>query len=335
MLGPQPPQPPGRCRGSQPLNHTVRRASPAALSTLLATALALAGCAVTTATTDGGRSGLQRELADTRRQLEEIKHDQERLRAMVEYLQYAVQYGEPVEGAFEPGAEAPLTDQGPAGSSASAIDGLGLELGGGDRGGDEPALPLVSREDSNPLVEDTLAMAMPESPPEPVAAPEAASLTRLPKVFREGLEEGQAPLGLGDEPLEVPMRVSKSLRGSGYDDGLRALADEQWDDAIQYFREFLYKYPNSSWADDAQFWTGEAHLRNASYSSAIKALNQVVLRYSSGDRAAAALMRLADVFTAIGDPIDAKLSLKKLVRVYPDSPEAERAAALLGAGAGG
>lgn len=335
----------------------MRRASPTALPTVLCLALAIAGCAATAGGPNRVRSELGRELADTRRELEEIRRDQERLRAMVEYLQYSAQYGTPIEGAFvpggglgpetsgepanepsadEPSADEPPVDEGPAGRSASAIDALGLALGAGASG---------SRENTSPLVEDTLAMAtieaqkpVPEVPP--AAVPEAvnqppAAFAPLPKVLREDAAVSVQSPGIGEGPLEVPLRVAKSLRGSGYDDGIRALADEQWDDAVQYFRDFIYKHSNSSWADDAQFWMGEAYLRKGRYSNAIKMLNQVVLRYGSGNRAAAALMRLADVFTAIGDPIDAKLSLNKLVRLYPESPEAARASVLLGVEVGG
>jgi tol-pal system protein YbgF len=304
--------------------------------------LVLAGCAATTAGSGRSSSGIGQELADTRRELAEVRREQERLRAMVEYLQYSVQYGDPVEGAFVPGGSEVETtpdsgpdDQRPAGRSVSAIDALGLALA--PEGGDGRL--RTTQENVHPLVEDTLAMAIEEPGPEPEPVPVAsvddeAAFSRLPRALREELaaaEESAPGLGLGDVPLEVPLRVAKSLRGSGYDDAIRALADSQWDDAIQYFRDFIYRHPNSSWADNAQFWTGEAYLRKGRYSSAIKALNQVVIRYSSGDRAAAALLRLADVFTAIGDPIDAKLSLKKLVRLYPDSPEGIRAAGLLGA----
>ena len=134
----------------------------------------------------------------------------------------------------------------------------------------------------------------------------------------------------GESGLEkdVP-HVPVSLRGSGFDDGVRAFVDRNYDDAIQYFRDFIHRSSSSAYADDAQYWIGESYLRKGLYSNAIKEFNQVVLRYGSGDRSAAALLKLAKVFTKIGDGVDARLSLQKLVNRYPGSQEAARANALL------
>ena len=85
----------------------------------------------------------------------------------------------------------------------------------------------------------------------------------------------------------APPTVPTKLRGSNYEEGVRAFNDEHYDDAIQYFRDFIHQDPQSDRADDAQFWIGESYLRKGMHSNAIKEFNQVVLRYSSGDRSAA------------------------------------------------
>ncbi|MEE8312032.1 MAG: tol-pal system protein YbgF, partial [Candidatus Binatia bacterium] len=126
-----------------------------------------------------------------------------------------------------------------------------------------------------------------------------------------------------------PPSVPSALRGSGYDDGVRAFNEGHYDDAIQYFRDYIYQNPQSDYADDAQFWIGESYLRKGMHSNAIKEFNQVVLRYSSGNRSAAALLKLAEVFSQIGDQVDARLSLQKLVNRYPGSTEAAEAYRLL------
>jgi len=59
--------------------------------------------------------------------------------------------------------------------------------------------------------------------------------------------------------------------------------------------------------------------------AAIKEFNQVVLRYGSGDRGPAALLQLAAIFSKIGDQVDARLSLQKLINRYPRSREAQHA----------
>jgi tol-pal system protein YbgF len=165
------------------------------------------------------------------------------------------------------------------------------------------------------------AIAVPPPPPQPGVAetdPMIAAVT--------GSGSGTAPGSIRTD--EVPT-VPTELRGSGYDDAVRAFVEQQYEDSIQYFRNFIHGNSTSAYADDAQYWIGEAYLRKGMYSNAIKEFNQVVLRYGSGDRAAPALLKLAQVFSKIGDQVDARLSLQKLVNRYPGTPEASEAHRML------
>ena len=305
----------------------------------LAVVLLAGGCAVQNpgAITGADGDSLRRALRETRVELEEIKRDQERLRAVVEYLQYSQEYG--------PLPDEPLTDptpptaasQGPTGDAA-ALDSLGFGMEAelprlrleSLLAPDEPGPPASEPGSEQAADADVAATdaAVAVSPPgPPVGFPELAEI----RVAEPG-PGGQGELESADPQL--PGRVPLRLRGTDYDDGVRALSEDQYDDAVQYFRNFIYKHPSSSYADDAQFWIGEAYVRKGRYSSAIKELNQVVLRYGGGDRAAGALLRLADVFGRIGDEVDERLSLQKLINLYPATSEAGRATHRLEAAGG-
>ena len=94
--------------------------------------------------------------------------------------------------------------------------------------------------------------------------------------------------------------------------------------AIQKLREFLRKSPKSDLADDAQYWIGEAYYANRDYNRAILEFNEVLLRYPKGDKVPAALLRQALAFAELGDKVDARLVLQKLVSEHGDAPEAEK-----------
>jgi len=94
--------------------------------------------------------------------------------------------------------------------------------------------------------------------------------------------------------------------------------------AIQKFREFLRKSPKSDLADDAQYWIGEAYYATRDYNRAILEFNEVLLRYPKGDKVAAALLRQAYAFAELGDKVDARLVLQKLVSEHADAPEAQK-----------
>jgi len=60
------------------------------------------------------------------------------------------------------------------------------------------------------------------------------------------------------------------------------------------------------------------------YPRAILEFNEVLLRYPKGDKVPAALLRQALAFAELGDKVDARLVLQKLVSEHGDSPEAEK-----------
>jgi tol-pal system protein YbgF len=109
-----------------------------------------------------------------------------------------------------------------------------------------------------------------------------------------------------------------------YRDGIELLRRGDNTGAIQKLREFLRKSPKSDLADDAQYWIGEAYYANRDYNRAILEFNEVLLRYPKGDKVPAALLRQAGAFVELGDKVDARLVLQKLVSEHGDSPEAEK-----------
>jgi tol-pal system protein YbgF len=123
------------------------------------------------------------------------------------------------------------------------------------------------------------------------------------------------PEAISREPLEVQEE---------YKAGLRAFQEQQYDKAIQQFRSFQRKYPNSELADDAQYWIGESYYNQKDFNRAILEFNDV-LKYRKGDKVPAALLRQAQAFIEIGDKTDARLILQKLLNDHPHSEQARDA----------
>ena len=251
---------------------------------------------------------LRRLVMETRRELEDLRKDQERLRGTVEQLQYASTRG------------------GGSGFGASASQATGASAPTGSAAAAMVTPPPIEAAVSGAVDAAASAPAAPSPEVAQPAAPGAVAPTDPMIAAVTGAGSGTTPGSIRAD--EVPT-VPTELRGSGYDDGVRAFVEQQYEDSIQYFRNFIHGNPTSAQADDAQYWIGEAYLRKGMYSNAIKEFNQVVLRYGSGDRAAPALLKLAQVFSKIGDQVDARLSLQKLVNRYPGTPEASEAHRML------
>jgi tol-pal system protein YbgF len=109
-----------------------------------------------------------------------------------------------------------------------------------------------------------------------------------------------------------------------YRDGLESMRSGDYQAAIQKFREFLRKSPKSDLADNAQYWIGEGYYSTKDFNRAILEFNEVLLRYPKGDKVPAALLRQAYAFADLGDKVDARLVLQKLVSEHGDAPEAEK-----------
>lgn len=109
-----------------------------------------------------------------------------------------------------------------------------------------------------------------------------------------------------------------------YREGVELLRRGDGQAAIQKLREFLRKSPKSDLADDAQYWIGEAYYGLRDFNRAILEFNEVLLRYPRGDKVPAALLRQAYAFADLGDKVDARLVLQKLVSEHENTPEAEK-----------
>ncbi len=171
----------------------------------------------------------------------------------------------------------------------------------------------------------------PGAPPtvtsEPPSVPQPAELPAVPRAVQPPPTSPTPPASpgtpavgkedphLSKEPTEVQ---------DEYKLALRALNDQQYDKAIQQFRNFQRKYPNSDMADDAQYLIGESYFAQKDYNRAILEFNDV-LKYRRGDKVPAALLRQAQAFLEIGDRTDARLILQKLINDYPNSEQAREA----------
>ncbi len=145
---------------------------------------------------------------------------------------------------------------------------------------------------------------LPGGPQPPAAHPAAGSTEWM-------LAREEAALGSGTADADYREAFQLVRRG-------------ECKEAIPRFREFLRRNPKSPYADNAQYWIGECYYAQRDYNRAILEFNEVLLKYPKGEKVPAALLRQAYAFGELGDKVDARLILQKLVSEYPNSEEAAR-----------
>lgn len=133
------------------------------------------------------------------------------------------------------------------------------------------------------------------------------------------------PMPAGRSETGGPVAVETDFNRSTseeYRSGLMQVQRGEQQKAVQTLRGFVNKNPKTDIVPYAQYWIGEAYYGQGKYNEAILAYNEVLVGSPKSDRVPAALLRQASAFAELGDKIDARLILQKLITEHPASPEA-------------
>jgi len=151
-----------------------------------------------------------------------------------------------------------------------------------------------------------------------------ADLDRRMKILesRGGAGAGSAA-GSGDAG---PGGAGGDSPAPGYDDkaayqsAFNLLKDGQYDRAIPAFQKFLIVYSDSSLADNAQYWLGEAYYVNKSFPEAQGAFQRVVDKYPQSRKRPDALLKIGYCQYELKQWDSAKGTLSQVVKQFPDTP---------------
>jgi tol-pal system protein YbgF len=106
-----------------------------------------------------------------------------------------------------------------------------------------------------------------------------------------------------------------------YQAAFNLLKDGQYDRAIGAFQKFLAAYPESSLADNAQYWLGEAFYVNKAYPEAQSAFQRVVDKYPQSRKLPDALLKIGYCRYEMKQYESAREVLGQVVARYVDTPE--------------
>lgn len=210
---------------------------------------------------------LQRELAKTRGQLEEVNHKLESLKnqqqAMYTDLDQRIRQG---------GGVPPATS--PDGAAADAQDAVADDAGSGG---------------------DT----------------RTASATPTP-----------APTS---RPVAPPPASDGAAREAAYQKAFGTLKDGRYAEAIKEFKSFTARYPSGDYADNGQYWLGEAYYVNRDFPSAKDAFQKLIKSFPQSAKVSDAALKLAYIESDTGQAATAKQMLNDVIKRYPGSSAAKQA----------
>jgi TolA-binding protein len=114
-----------------------------------------------------------------------------------------------------------------------------------------------------------------------------------------------------------------------YHAGLAALQANKYQQGLAKLQDLQRRYPKSGLSEPAEYFSANALFEMGKYDQSILQFNDVNMRFPNGRFASASLLREAQAFIKINDPIDARLTLQKLINDHPDAPEAPSARAMM------
>lgn len=148
--------------------------------------------------------------------------------------------------------------------------------------------------------------------------------TSLPPVttMEPGTEDARGeetpPRIPGDEPeAGTPEQVYRSA----YEDYMRG----NYQLAAEGFREYMRRWPDTELTDNALYWIGEALDAQDETEEALEVFSEVLDRFPTSDKAAAAQLKKALLYLKMGDQGQGVVHLQYVVYEHPGTREADLA----------
>jgi tol-pal system protein YbgF len=134
-----------------------------------------------------------------------------------------------------------------------------------------------------------------------------------------------APSGAAAAPGAAASPADSGEDKTAYQAAFNLLKDGQYDRAIGAFQKFLATYPDSSLADNAQYWLGEAYYVNKAYPEAEAAFQRVVDKYPQSRKLPDALLKIGFCRYETKQWQSAREVLGQVVARFTDTPAARLA----------
>jgi tol-pal system protein YbgF len=162
-------------------------------------------------------------------------------------------------------------------------------------------------------------------------AARAAAPTPAASVYTPSTPAGSPPAGpVGAPPAAVPganVPPPRELYSQAYTDYARG----NYDLAIQGYQEYLRNYPDTEFADNAQYWIGECLYSKQKFPEAIAAWEELFQRFPASDKLPDAHLKKGLALERMARRREALREYRFVVDRYPNTEAARKARDKIGA----
>ena len=121
---------------------------------------------------------------------------------------------------------------------------------------------------------------------------------------------------------DVPPAANADDAGESYRAAVELVRSGSHGQAVDGLRAFLRKYPRHDYADNAQYWLGEAFYAQKDYPHALSEFRNVIETYPRGNKVPDALLKVGYCYQALGQTEKARAVLEQVVNLYPKTEPA-------------
>ena len=112
---------------------------------------------------------------------------------------------------------------------------------------------------------------------------------------------------------------------AAYSEAFALLKEGQYVQSIKAFEKFKGNYPNSKYADNAQYWLGEASYVSRDYKRALTEFQQLISQYPDSSKNSGARLKIGYVYFELKNWSAAREALQQVITLYPDTTVAKKA----------
>ena len=146
------------------------------------------------------------------------------------------------------------------------------------------------------------------------AAPTTPTQTATPGQPSPGTAQtDQTPDATGVDPF---------AEQQAYQSAFDLLKSGRYDEAAVAFQQFLAEYPTGSYADNAQYWLGEAFYITRRFEQAVQEFERLVSTHPTSQKLTHALLKIGYAHDELGNVEDAERVLSELIDRHPQSAAA-------------
>lgn len=148
-----------------------------------------------------------------------------------------------------------------------------------------------------------------------------ARVEQLPAAPTPQVPSQPAPPGPPGPPTPPPAERAEEL----YKAAMFRFEEGDFIKAREGFQGILTRHPESTLADNAQFWVGECYFREGNFKQAILEYEKVISQFPKSGKVPSALLKQGMAFEKLGDLESARYLYSKVTKEHPDSEQARMA----------